>query len=141
MTAIFRTMHGNLARRRLSRCLAAASVVGLVAMSLPIRDAGAFDQSANSRPAQIETSTLPGIEILPRTNEHGAGFELTVPGGLGTSAKTGKAGSLPGWSFLPKLDFGLELLYGAPNQGAPTPDQLDALPDALTVHGEIKKQF
>lgn len=53
------------------------------------------------------------------------GIELKIPG----------IGSL---GFLPKLDFGLELLYGANESAA---DEDDGLPDDLTIRGTVKRKF
>jgi hypothetical protein len=70
-------------------------------------------------------------------------MELTLPGAVGGFTSGGKDGgiSVPGLGTLPKLDFGLELLYGTPDQGTPNGDQTDSLPNALTVHGAVKKSF
>lgn len=121
--------------------LTAMAVVILAAGPL-LREAGAFEQKGGGTVA-ADPSPIPGIEIVPHGSSRGAGLELTVPNTLDLNASPGKLGgtSLPGWGLLPKLDFGLELLYGAPSQGTPNTDQLDALPDAVTVHGELKKQF
>ncbi|MGI9388060.1 MAG: hypothetical protein ACR2OX_11570 [Methyloligellaceae bacterium] len=53
------------------------------------------------------------------------GIELKIPG----------VGSL---GFLPKMDFGLELLYGA-NQDAV--DEDDAQADDFTIRGTVKRKF
>jgi hypothetical protein len=69
-----------------------------------------------------------------------------MPGGL-TGDAAGKAGglSIPGlgsWGVLPKLDFGLELLYGSSDTASPDRDlSKEALPDSLTLHGSVKKTF
>jgi hypothetical protein len=59
-----------------------------------------------------------------------AGTEIRIPG-------LGKLG------VLPKMDFGLELLYGAAEQGQPA-GQPEAAPnpdDDLTVRGSVKHRF
>lgn len=56
-----------------------------------------------------------------------AGTEVRIPG-------LGKLG------VLPKMDFGLELLYGA-NEGRPTPEVEQNVPDDLTVRGTVKHNF
>jgi hypothetical protein len=108
-----------------------------------VRQAAAFEQKPVLGVSPSNGQALPGFEIAPQVTERGAGVEMTVPNSLNVGAGNGKllTPTSPGWSLLPKLDFGLELLYGAPNQGTPNSDQLDTLPDALTVHGELKKQF
>lgn len=57
-----------------------------------------------------------------------AGTEIRIPG-------LGKLGTLP------KMDFGLELLYGAdqtPNHESATPQED---PQDLTIHGSMKHRF
>jgi len=74
---------------------------------------------------------------------HGAGVELTLPGTIGgdPAGKSGNGLSVPGLGSLPKLDFGLELLYGASDQGPASGEQTDTLPNSLTLHGAVKKTF
>ncbi len=72
------------------------------------------------------------------------GVELTVPSQAGNGTQTGIGLSIPGLGSLgafPKLDFGLELLYGAPEGKiiSETPGELP--PDALTLYGTVKKTF
>jgi len=55
------------------------------------------------------------------------GIELTIPG----------VGSL---GFLPKLDFGLELLYGA-NNGKIEEDDAQADDPTFTIRGTVKRKF
>lgn len=72
-----------------------------------------------------------------------AGIELSAPDQRGAD-DAGTEISLPGIGVigtLPKLDFGLELLYGAPGKSPTTDKPADALPDALMLHGTIKKTF
>jgi len=123
-------------------CAVVLVVLG-AACGASVRQAAAFEQKPAVGAGPSNGQALPGFEIAPQVTEHGAGVELTVPNSLNVGAGNGKllTPTSPGWSLLPKLDFGLELLYGAPNQGTPNSDQLDSLPDALTVHGELKKQF
>jgi len=106
-------------------------------------DAFAFDQTAPGQAVTPQIEKLQGIEIAPSTSTHSAGVELTLPsvslGGNSADRSVGLA--IPGLGNLPKLDFGLELLYGTPEQASPNPDLSDALPNALTVHGAVKKTF
>ena len=58
--------------------------------------------------------------------------------------KTGAGITIPGigsLGALPKLDFGLELLYGTPDTPAASENQGETLPDAFTLRGSIKKTF
>ena len=75
---------------------------------------------ADAKPLGLSTDTAPKAD---------AGTEIRIPG-------LGKLG------VLPKMDFGLELLYGAADQkpagqpeGVPDPDQ------DLTVRGTVKHRF
>jgi len=126
------------------RGLALAVAVAWVAVcDLGIGPASAFETSTQVAPAAGQQTTVPGIEIVPQSSARGSGLELTMPGGLGTDSSGSKSSgvAIPGFGTLPKLDFGLELLYGTPDQGSPNGDQNDTLPDALTVHGAVKKTF
>jgi hypothetical protein len=72
------------------------------------------------------------------------GVELTVPSAAGNGAQTGVGITIPGLGSLgalPKLDFGLELLYGAPEAKATGEAPTELPPDALTVYGTVKKTF
>ena len=57
-----------------------------------------------------------------------AGTEVRIPG-------LGKLG------ILPKMDFGLELLYGASEQKQPEPPGRDDSRDDLTIRGTVKHRF
>jgi hypothetical protein len=126
------------------------SLAGLVLLALLLAGAGgtsqawAFDQTVQINPDGDPSSRLQGIQIVPQTSTGNTGMELSVPAGaLGHYATGGSNGGaqLPGLGALPKLDFGLELLYGAPDQGVATPDQSEQPSNTLTVHGSIKKNF
>jgi hypothetical protein len=105
--------------------------------------AWAFERTTQGQAEVSQLSKLQGIEISPSSNARGAGLELTLPSSSisGGSTSDGTGLAIPGLSNMPKLDFGLELLYGTPDQSSPTNDQSDALPNALTVHGAVKKTF
>ena len=103
----------------------------------------AFEQITGPGAGSNTAAHIPGIEIAPQSTSRGAGLELTLPGALGGSDPGAPNVGLtfPGLGSLPKLDFGLELLYGTPDQGTPNNDEIDSLPNALTVHGAVKKTF
>jgi hypothetical protein len=63
----------------------------------------------------------------PKPNGESAGTEVRIPG-------LGKLG------VLPKMDFGLELLYGA-NEGVKQPDPVEQPSDDLTIRGTMKHNF
>jgi hypothetical protein len=80
-------------------------------------------------PAQGLEQSLPGLELtVPSQTGGQTGAGITFPG----------LGSL---GALPKLDFGLELLYGAAESKAPGDLPSELPPDALTVYGSVKKTF
>lgn len=73
------------------------------------------------------------------------GAALDAPQAAAPAAKTGPEIRIPGFGkigTLPKLDFGLELLYGA-NDPKPVPEQPRGTPDSsdVTVRGSIKYKF
>lgn len=109
--------------------------------------ANAFEQTTPAT-GQADAVTIPGIEVKPEVLQKGAGVELTVPGAIGGQASgKGTEINIPGLGslgVLPKLDFGLELLYGATDQGTAageTEQQKSLQPDDVTVHGAVKKSF
>jgi hypothetical protein len=67
-----------------------------------------------------------GLILTPEINLTGPGTEVRIPG-------LGKVG------VLPKLDFGLELLYGANEQKGTFEDK--ANPDDVQLRGTIKHRF
>lgn len=84
----------------------------------------AASSAAPVAPAQLDAPSAPAAKS--------EGTEVSIPG-------FGKLG------VLPKMDFGLELLYGA-NQDPPPADAAappEELPDDkdLTIRGSIKKNF
>ncbi len=92
-------------------------------------------------------SDTPGIVIEPQSHPATQGLELSVPDVTGGGDK-GTAVQIPGLGtigVLPKLDFGLELLYGAnASSNGDVPLEMnapEAQPDNLTVRGAIKNTF
>lgn len=74
-----------------------------------------------SKPVEL---TSPGAPELKPT----VGTEVRIPG-------LGKLGSLP------KMDFGLELLYGAAESKQPDAQTRDEPRDDLTIRGSVKHKF
>lgn len=88
---------------------------------------------------QGATGGTPSVEVKP--SDDGVGVELSVPD-VGTGS-TGTEIQIPGLGtigVLPKLDFGLELLYGANGQVTPDEDA-EATEGEFTVRGAVKKSF
>jgi hypothetical protein len=67
-----------------------------------------------------------GLSLTPEIQLTPPGTEVRIPG-LGTVG------------VLPKLDFGLELLYGANDQKTPFPDKSGS--DDVQLRGTIKHRF
>ncbi len=72
------------------------------------------------------------------------GVELTTPSQTANGSQTGLGIQIPGLGALgalPKLDFGLELLYGAQDNKVTGEVPSELPPDALTLYGSVKKTF
>ncbi len=83
----------------------------------------------------------PAAAILPETTE--PALQLQTPSASSPAEHTEKHGAkIFGFNVLPKLDFGLELLYSnQPNELQQLPQtQLEEQSD-LTVFGKVKRQF
>lgn len=103
--------------------------------------------SSLSAHAFTETNVPPATQAVPQAapapqlnkSDDGNGFALTSPG----NAKSGETElNIPGIGSvgsLPKLDFGLELLYGGGN--GPAPEKLDDKNDDVLIKGTIKHRF
>jgi hypothetical protein len=110
--------------------------LALAAALVASHGAYAFQEQKGSTPPPAESSAAPseapgdktGLsdETAPKPE---AGTEIRIPG-------LGKLG------VLPKMDFGLELLYGAAeNQPAGQPEPAPNPEDDLTVRGSVKHRF
>lgn len=87
----------------------------------------AASQTKETKPAD-PLQGLTGTESSAATSsDQGSGTKLSIPG-LGTVG------------VLPKMDFGLELLYGANTPTEATTEQDDE-PDDLRIRGSIKHRF
>lgn len=92
----------------------------------------ALDEQRMAVPAPgPETPKAEVQEQSPAKSDEGT--EIRIPG-------LGKLGTLP------KMDFGLELLYGAAEGDKPTPDATepqnnDADQQDLMIHGSVKHRF
>jgi hypothetical protein len=94
---------------------------------------------AATPPAQAEQ---PAPEGQPPAD----GKPLDLSGETAAKPDTGTEIRIPGLGklgVLPKMDFGLELLYGAADsKPAGTPEALPNNPDEdLTIHGSVKHRF
>ena len=97
-------------------------------------------QEPAAPPAPSLEATKPAIE--PGAIQPGKGLTLTVPEmslgkGSGTEVRIPGLGKV---GVLPKLDFGLELLYGATEQQKGLPDSKTE-PSDVQIRGTIKHRF
>jgi hypothetical protein len=79
------------------------------------------------------------VQVAPETKAPAAELQAPTPGPAPSAEKSGA--KLFGFSLLPKLDFGLELLYSQPQaaelQQGPQPDD----DGDVTVLGKVKRHF
>jgi hypothetical protein len=89
------------------------------------------------------TEAPPGaLQVAPDAKDPAMQLQTPTPAQPPVPSTEKSGTKLFGFSLLPKLDFGLELLYGEPRamgleQGGPSEDKNDD----LTVLGKIKRQF
>ncbi len=110
--------------------LAAALVAG--------HSAFAFQEQKGSTPPPAESTAAPG-EAVPGDAKAGISDETAAKTETGTEIRIPGLGRLV---VLPKMDFGLELLYGAAEgQASGPPEALPNPEDDLTVRGSVKHRF
>lgn len=120
-------MHCGVDVRRVVRiaavCAALVASAGSAAVALE-------EQKAAPVPAQ-QAAPQAGVQDAAPAAKPETGAEIRIPG-------LGKLGTLP------KMDFGLELLYGAADgKDAPPEAQspADGEPEDLTIRGSVKHRF
>lgn len=112
------------------------AIAGLMAV-LCFGSAQAFAFQQETPPPPAET---------PEAASQAPALELGTPGGASAAPKAGQGGiKLFGHTFLPKLDFGLDVLYGEGQQQQQLelqqgPTVLDENGD-VTVLGKVKRRF
>jgi hypothetical protein len=129
-----------MAKHLLTNLVAAGGLV--VAVAATGGQAYAFTETKVSPPANevAPKKATPSVPLQTQKSEKGAGLQLTMPGNAesgGTELKVPGIGSV---GVLPKLDFGLELLYGSGNGAAPDPNIEEKNGD-VQIKGSIKHRF
>ncbi len=98
------------------------------------------EQNQGSVPPAEAASPAPAA--APETD--GKNLELSTPGGTEAQSSGGTEVRIPGLGklgVLPKMDFGLELLYGANEQPKPAEPEGEGPADDLTIRGSMKHNF
>ena len=98
----------------------------------------AFQEQKGSTPPPAEASPAPSEAAPVAVPQAGVTEEAAPKAETGTEIRIPGLGKL---GVLPKMDFGLELLYGAA-EGQPSGQPEAAKPqDDLMVHGSVKHRF
>jgi hypothetical protein len=100
----------------------------------------AFQEQKGATPPPAPEAAPAPAEAAPTEGKAGLSDEAAPKPETGTEIRIPGLGKL---GVLPKMDFGLELLYGAAeNQSAGQPDAAMPKPeDDLTVRGSVKHRF
>jgi hypothetical protein len=112
-----------------------------VALGVLTRPAQAFQENAPPAPAEKPPAAAVAPVEAPKTPDPGKGLSLKVPE-LSIGQGTGTEVRIPGFGkvgVLPKLDFGLELLYGATESKGLPQDKTE--PGDVQIRGTIKHRF
>lgn len=111
------------------------TIVGIAALCLMSTAAAAFQETTGGK----ATPEVP-VEQVPGAKGLDLGSSTTAPAG-----KSGMEVRIPGLGtlgVLPKLDFGLELLYGVNEDKRIEPDKGSAEPDdGVQIRGTLKHRF
>lgn len=105
----------------------------LVALILPVGRADAFEQTA---PAPVPEASAPPAKALESA---GSAPALAPDLDAGKKDRGLKIPGLGSFNVLPKMDFGLELLYGEPPKADTASDPLRD--DDVTIRGSVKRRF
>jgi hypothetical protein len=116
--------------------------IGLLGVLLLAQPAFAFQENAPSGASESPPAAKVAPLEAPKGVDQGKGFslrtpELSIGKGSGTEVRIPGIGSV---GVLPKLDFGLELLYGATEQRG-LPEDKSEPPADVQIRGTIKHRF
>ena len=116
--------------------LAVGAVLGALAQPAP-----AFQEGAPANAGEKPAAAASGAEA-PKTVDPGKGLSLKMPE-VSIGQGTGTEVRIPGFGkvgVLPKLDLGLELLYGATETKGLPEDRTES-PADVQIRGTIKHRF
>jgi hypothetical protein len=119
------------------RLIAVAGLAGLLALpALAFQENSTGGETSAEKPAAVAPLEAPKTTVEP-----GKGLSLKMPEvsigkGSGTEVRIPGIGSV---GVLPKLDFGLELLYGATESRGRPDDRSE--PSDVQIRGTIKHRF
>lgn len=116
------------------------SILAMLVLGLLVQPAMAFQQTEGGTAEPAPSTGMAGQSSNPAV-EHGKGLNLSAPTvtlgkGSGTEVRIPGIGTV---GVLPKLDFGLELLYGANDSKGLPEEQLDS--NDVQIRGTIKHRF
>ena len=111
-----------------------AIAVGALAVLAGPSSALAFQETPEAPPAQATPAAPPA---------KAPSMQLGTPGAPGGQQADKTGVPVFGLGIFPKLDFGLELLYGQPEQEQLQPQQGEALEEDadVSVVGKVKRHF
>lgn len=109
----------------------ALGITSSAALAFQQQESGGAPQAGAAAPAAAATEepAAKAVELAPAdVSGKGAGTEVRIPG-------LGRLG------VLPKMDFGLELLYGASEGKQQLEPQRDSGSEDVTIRGTLKHRF
>lgn len=115
-----------------------AFVFAFATVALTATHASAFTETQVKPSIGQPAPEAPAVNLNLKNNSGSTGLELTTPGGGGETEL-----NIPGVGTIgkiPKLDFGLELLYG--NSADETPNaEVENRQDDVLIKGKIRHRF
>lgn len=114
--------------------------VALMTLAVSVMHVSAFTETKIQPPAGQTSPEAPAANLNVEQTDGGAGLTLTTPGdGSGeTELNIPGVGSI---GKIPKLDFGLELLYGNSAEEEARGAEVDNRQDDVLIKGKIRHRF
>lgn len=138
MQSGYRSRLGGVVMTGPMRLIAVAMALGMFAQPLlAFQEGGGSDKvPAAAAPAVEVPKNAPAVAPAPGKGLSLKAPELSIGEGTGTEVRIPGFGSV---GVLPKLDFGLELLYGATDSRSRPDDRSE--PSDVQIRGTIKHRF